>query len=889
MFWFAMRCLLITLIVFALAGLQLITRIRKNQTIFLVDVSDSIAREQKEKAIEFLNTALRKIQSPDQAGVIAFGTHAEVERFPSAAHPLLRFESVVDSRGTNLESALRLADGVMADDFQKNIVILSDGLENSGDATQLAKSLQKKGVSLQALYLQPEIVVEAQVENVRVPSEIRLKEPFVLEVITKSNQKMPGLLQVFRNGVLLQEGTILLDDVEKNFIRIPQKITEPGMYRYDVRIKPQQDFQAENNSSQAWVSVAGPPRLLLVDEQPAELQLLADAFKHRGFTVELKEGRYFPRTLPDMLLYQAIIVRNVPAATIQTQMPYVQQYVHEFGGGFAMLGGKTSFGPGGYYQTPVETVLPVRMDLVNKKYLADVAMVIVIDKSGSMSYADRGRQKIDLADEGGARVASLLKDSDQLGVIAVDSVPKWAYQIQRLKNKRDAIDAITSVRAGGGGIYVYSGLEEAYDALKPLKASVKHVILFADTADCEEKEGPSGESSLSLAARALEQHQITTTTIGIGQTGDRDVEFLEQLATIASGRFYFTNDMFTLPQIFAQESAVVQRNYITEETFLPRIHQVEPLLSGLQEVPELDGYVATTAKTFASVSMISHREDPILAFWRYGLGNSLAYTSDPAGAWGAKWLSWPDWERFWAQTARYLARNNQPGRFQVSITSSGNSTTVIVDTFDELPTQQGSVWRGALVDSSGKEHSLQFSRTSYGRFEAEIQSTSSLFGKVFRLKDGQVLEETIVQFSAPGNREYEVSPEGKERLKQMTDRLVESADQLRLSSRMAMDFQPVRYRLLLWAIWLFLLDVALRKLDPAMFRSTKVLQPAAVTVPVPLEKLKMRKTEMERRRPAPVQMEPPKIINPQPTEQSRPVEESDYMNRLKNVKKRVKG
>src|SRR3990172_10361134 len=122
-----------------------------------------------------------------------------------------------------------------------------------------------------------------------------------------------------------------------------------------------------------------------------------------------------------------------------------------------------------------------------------------------MSYTDRGRQKIDLADEGGARVATLLKKTDQLGVLAVDSVPKWVYSLQRLRNVDDAVDSITSIRAGGGGIYVYSGLREAYQVLQSAKATVKHVILFADTADCEEKEGPSGESSLAIAQEKSEE------------------------------------------------------------------------------------------------------------------------------------------------------------------------------------------------------------------------------------------------------------------------------------------------------------------------------------------------------------------------------------------------
>ena len=893
MFWFLLRCALITLLVFALAGLQLSSRIRKNQTLFLVDASDSVAPQQKEKAIQFVNDALRKIQAPDQAGLIVYGSKAEVERFPSSPYLLEKFESQIDPKQTNLENALRLADGVMADDYQKNIVVLSDGLENTGDAVPLAKSLQEKGVTLQGHYLQPANVVEAQLENVRIPSEARLKEPFLLEIITKSNQPMSGLLQISQNGVLIQEGTVQFSDAEKTVIRIPQTITTPGLYRYDVQIKPEKDFQIENNSAQAWISVEGPPRILLVDEQPAELRILAEALQRRGFSVDVKEGRYLPRTLSDLMLYQAVFVRNVPASMIRSQMPVVQQYVHEFGGGFAMLGGRKSFGPGGYYQTPVETVLPVRMDLVNKKYLADVAMVIVIDKSGSMSYTDRGRQKIDLADEGGSRVASLLKETDQLGVLAVDSVPKWAHELKKLGNKKDAIDAILSIRAGGGGIYVYTGLRAAYEALKDIKASVKHVILFADTADCEEKDGPNGESSLSLASRALEEHQITTTTIGIGQTGDPDVQFLEQLATIAAGRFYFTNDMFTLPEIFAQESAVVQRYYITEETFQPSIQQIEPLLNGLTETPQLDGYVATTAKTFADVSIVSHREDPILASWRHGLGYSVAFTSDPVGPWGVKWVSlWPDWERFWAQTGRYLARTNQPAQFQVSFESKGsNSTTVVVDMFDQDPGTQDSSLQGAVVDSSGQEHSLTFSRAAHGRYEAIVPSQAPLFGKVFRLSGDRVAEEAIVQFQGSRNLEYEITSNGRERLEQITGRLVESADQLRLFSKTAVDVQSVRPQLLVWAVWLFLIDIVLRKLDPGMFRRRRKLQPEPVAVSVPLQQLKMRKRSMEREEPQPFTFDEPIVTETEYKEAASAKEtptkqDSDYMDRLKQAKKR---
>ena len=290
-------------------------------------------------------------------------------------------------------------------------------------------------------------------------------------------------MQVYRNGALIQEGTLQLNKDEKELIRLPQKITEPGVYRYEIRLKPKEDYQSGNNTKEVWIAVQGPPRILLADTNPQDLKPLSQALTNRGFQINLTDVSGLPLSMEEMLQYQAIFVRNIAASNLQRQMPMIKQYVHDFGGGFVMLGGRSSFGPGGYYKTPIEETLPVRMDLINKKYLADVAMVIVIDKSGSMSFANRGRQKIDLADEGGARIVSLLKDTDQLGALAVDSVPKWAFALQHLNDKQQAIDAITSIRAGGGGIYVYSGLHEAYEALKKVDATVKHVILFADTAE----------------------------------------------------------------------------------------------------------------------------------------------------------------------------------------------------------------------------------------------------------------------------------------------------------------------------------------------------------------------------------------------------------------------
>ena len=888
-FWLVVRSIIILLIVAALAGLQTRKSIRQNQILFLLDVSDSISAEQKQQAIAWMNRAIERIHTPDQVGVILFGSNAAVERFPRSPFLLGGTEASAKTNATNLEVGTKLAGALFADNYQKSLVVISDGEENAGNAEDQFRSLQSKGVVTQSLFLKPSDRPEAMVEDVRFPEEVNLKEPFALEVLTSSNRKMPALLQVFRNGSLVQEAAITLPKDHKNLVRLPQKIPEPGTYRYEVRLQPASDYRLENNSRSGWISVEGPPRLLIVDPLPEEEEPLKKALQERGFQVDVKASQFFPLTIEEMLLYQAMLVRNIPASYIHNQMPLLQQYVHDFGGGFVMLGGEQSFGPGGYHQTPVETILPVRMDLVNKKYLADVAMVIVIDKSGSMSYAERGKQKIDLADEGGSRVASMLKQSDQLGVLAVDSVPKWAYPLQKLNRLNDAIDAITSIRAGGGGIYVYSGLQSAYAELKKIKASVKHVILFADTADCEEKDSSGGESSLALAQAALRDDRITTTTIGIGKSGDVDVEFLRQVAVIGEGRFYFTDDMFTLPEIFTQESSIVQRYYITEEHFTPAIVNEEPLLSGLKMIPDLDGYVATSLKPGAALELQSHRQDPVLACWRYGLGYSIAFTSEPAGDWAGRWPAWPEYERFWAQIARYVAQEKKPAHFRTMFSGNGDSTLITVEALDE----EGSFldranFQGIFIDDGGHSYEPRFSQSAPGTYTADVPSSGALFGKLFRMEGAAIQEEATVQFKGTTGIEFRRTNQGRELLQKLTGRIVNLPEELRFPSGTSDEIAPLQSRLLLWTAFLFFLDVAARKISLSNLRFTAEKRTVETATPSPLIRLKDRKKAIYKPEPLPQIVLPEsdqQFITDQAQEAPEPID-SEYIQRLKEAKKR---
>lgn len=76
---------------------------------------------------------------------------------------------------------------------------------------------------------------------------------------------------------------------------------------------------------------------------------------------ELLKG--FPKDAEDLYRYQAVILDDIEASFFtQDQLSLLQQFVSQRGGGLLMMGGKQSFGEGGYARTPVAELLPVYLD-----------------------------------------------------------------------------------------------------------------------------------------------------------------------------------------------------------------------------------------------------------------------------------------------------------------------------------------------------------------------------------------------------------------------------------------------------------------------------------------------------------------------------------------------
>ncbi|RYZ63136.1 MAG: VWA domain-containing protein, partial [Proteobacteria bacterium] len=433
----------------------------------------------------------------------------------------------------------------------------------------------------------------------------------------------------------------------------------------------------------AFVDVTGARTALVISgvvpgPSPLEGWLRDGGFqvKHAGPTDPLDD-------VADFAAKDLVVLEDVAAETLgEARIRALARAVTDVGTGLLLVGGKHAFGPGGYAGSPLEAVSPVSFDLKKDKNRPALAEVIVIDYSGSMSAAVGGQTKIALANEAAARSAALLSPGDSLAVAHVDTEVKWTVPLAPIEDGKALGRVIRSVDAGGGGIYSQVALEAAYAALRTVpKGTLKHVLLFADGDDAEEI-----VRCPPLAAAAA-RDEITTSVVSLGRGSDSTL--LERTSSSGGGRFYLVEDARTLPEVFSQETVLASRRAFREEPVTPKATSDGSFLRGVTTLPNLDGYVVTTLKPGARLSLVGAEDEPLIADWTRGLGKVGVLTTDLAGRWSSRWLSSDDAIRLSAQLAIALAR--EPATPGARLGATARRGELSIEATDALGTADGSV------------------------------------------------------------------------------------------------------------------------------------------------------------------------------------------------------
>lgn len=684
-------------------------------TAILVDVSDSISDESLAKAQQFVDEAFLHKGDTDVA-VITFAARPTMLPKPAngTGTPTIARHSH-DGANTDIQSALRLSYGMLPHTADKRVIVVSDGNETRGNFSNEVTTAASFDIALFSHDLGGDTIPgELLVRSVEVSPDIKPRVPFGVTVTLEANRSIAAQCSLSINGEKIHNKDIALVAGKQPLHFDNVTVPKGGEKNLEVNCQPEipnEDRFQTNNTYKVIVMVPEKPRILYVEGNPKQTRDLYAALAGE-FDVEVRGPSGIPGSTSEMSSFDAIIVSDVPQKGrlhyenfSYNQMGAVRNYVSN-GGIFIMAGGEKSFGPGGYTGSLLEReVLPVTLEAERSNDIPGLALVLVLDKSGSMSGT-----KMELAKDAAKATVSVLQPDDLLGVIAFDARFDTTVSLERAANFYRIQSKLSRLTAGGG-TSIFPALDAAFEQLVEVEAQLKHVILLTD--------GQASSDGILDLARRMMAAKITVTTVAVGD--DADSGLLANVATIAGGRFYRTRDPRNIPKIFMKETVELGKQTIVEDRFQPRLSPRFARLQmfrGLGGLPPLDGYVSTKAKPRAEVLLSSHKGEPILARVRIGTGWSYAWTSDVKAKWAYPWVNWAGYPKFWRQLIRGSMPFDQEMSFPMTMRIERG---VLVTELDAVGADDqflnGLSVRATLTQPDGTELPFNLRQEASGRYE----------------------------------------------------------------------------------------------------------------------------------------------------------------------------
>ncbi len=846
------RSTLIALLALALARPVRVGESTQVSAVVLLDVSDSLADDSLQEARSIAQEIWR-MRGDNDVQLVSFASRPRrlsVAADAQALPELERHQGEGAGSATDLQAAVQLAYGLFPPGHLPRLVLISDGAQTRGDLLREATRARRFRLPIFYHPLLKARPREVAVTGLDLPERIEVGKPFRLAAQLFATAAARVTVRLYQDEAL--NGLDAVRHLEivpgKTAVEFESVVRIPGEVRYRLQIESAgADRFSSNNVYATTVSVPGRARVLYVEGDSRGTGHLQRALEAAGYAVEVRTPRGIPRDQPDLDQYDFFILSDVNAEHLSAQqMLLIERYLRDRGGGFLMAGGENGFGLGGYRGTRLERLLPVRLQTSQKRQEHSLAMALVMDRSGSMTG-----QKMELSKQAARATAGLLRADDWIEVVGFSGTPERVVRMQSARNRAKIENDIGRLKAQGGTA-ILPALDLAFQDLIAVTARIKHVILLTD--------GRTQETGLEELARAMRLEGITLSTVGLGRDVNRTL--LADTARQGGGRAYFTVDPHSVPRIFVSETRMVTRSGSVEEPFYPRVAERADFLRGiaLGTAPLLHGYVATEARGRpAQLILASETGEPILARWHVGLGWSLAWTSDVKSRWAAEWLRWGGFSKFWGQLVREHMRRKRGDVLPMRAELYGDRVRAVVNAVGEddrfLNDLESTLVLKAPeasaddASSAGKVEQYDLQQTAPGRYEVDfpLHRYGSFVLRAIHRRGGREVATSTAHLTNPYPTEYaRLQPDVK--LLEQTA-ILTRAERLQSPERI---FDPgketVRHyrerwgQVLLFAIALFLLDLALRRVH--LF--DRSFSPVREKIPVDRRPHSLRKLGIER-------------------------------------------
>ena len=383
-------CVLATL-VFILLNLVSVSEAklppRAPEMVYLVDCSRSMALDRPLPRLDVVKQAIT------QSGRLVTtnpSPHVSTYRFGDglAATTNLSDLSATDDSTRLLESLYRLPSH-FADGPPAGVVIFSDGRTNeTAGFEEIAAGYRRLGVPLHVFPVGSPVTGDVAIENVIAPRDAARGTKVPVRVVVRSRghvgqrAEIRIRLQSEPNQPLLATLPITLTDGNQiHELRVDHRVAGPSQLvaevpplageaveennrvRFTIGVRKQKVrviyMEGTLSNEYHWVRDA-----LLEDPNIECVAMEVDnqyAARQRLYRVD-DRNRGYPTTREELSAYDVIICSDIArSAFTQDQIDWTAELVNKRGGGFAMVGGNTSFGAGFWDQTAWDKLIPVDM------------------------------------------------------------------------------------------------------------------------------------------------------------------------------------------------------------------------------------------------------------------------------------------------------------------------------------------------------------------------------------------------------------------------------------------------------------------------------------------------------------------------------------------------
>lgn len=493
----------------------------------------------------------------------------------------------------------------------ETLVLVSDGYSNSGrslaDALALARASNTTVFAITQKPVRDDASVEISGTNTAV-----LGGEYPFTVIVRSSGSYQGPLAVYADETMIYTGDVVANGTGS--IKISHAFLDTGDHILKASIAS--DFQPENDNYQKAVYVVPQPEVLLLSDNNSPLATDLSSLYKLTVTSELPES---------LKGFKAVVLDN---QKYSLALDGLRDYVRE-GGGLVVVGGTDAYDLGGYYNSSLEEIMPVRS--YPSTFEGGKTVVFVLDISFSL-LSTRTGDGTPILDYEKALAVELLKSPDfedyKAGIVVFGTK---AYDvldpIPLSRGRAVLVERIASLSPSGAeNTQLDDGLQVAWDMLNASGGRGELVVLSDGNLW-------NYEDVFKRSVRMLKEMNVTTRLLQVqaipGKTGR-----LDEMASLSGAQFVsFVYPASLTTKVLSSSEQKPSEQKPQMGYTIAVVNKNHYITSDLELNSTITGFNDVTPKPGAQRLVAMSDGKPVLTVWRYGLGRVAALTTDDGLAW----------------------------------------------------------------------------------------------------------------------------------------------------------------------------------------------------------------------------------------------------------------